>query len=275
MVGITVLVENRTRSKALRSEDGLSLLVEYDGVVILFDTGETSAFMENARQIGADMGAVTDIVLSHSHPDHSGGLAEALDFFVRRGGVLPRVYLHPDIFREKRRDDASAAAHGAKNLSLPAAARALLDSFFVVGSKMPQRISERIVFLGEIPRRYPEACALTGDVLEEGAFVSDPLLDDTGIACITPEGLVIITGCAHSGIINIVEHAKSVTHIQTVHAVVGGLHMRDAAPELVARTVQYFREQRIPHVYGCHCTGTALAAYGCNKELVVGDRVDL
>ncbi len=278
MLTVSVLLENEARSETLAREHGLSLLLGCGDATVLLDAGQSDACLRNAaeleRQGKPGLGAVTAIVLSHGHYDHSGGLAHVLPYFAARGASSrPPLIMHPDALLPRRRADAKTG--GFKELGIPEASRVQLRGWPLRLSKEPLHLSEQLVYLGEIPRKYPETCALLGEAERDGVYEKDQLWDDTALAYISPKGLVVVAGCAHSGIINIVEHAKAVTGVESVHAVIGGTHMHDAGAALVDRTLRYFNEQNVALLRTCHCTGEALSRSPLQQPLHGGDYLEL
>jgi len=118
-------------------------------------------------------------------------------------------------------------------------------------SPEPLQLSEHVWFLGEVPRLNNFEAQTTKYILEDGS--PDFIMDDTGLACVTADGLLVISGCAHSGICNMVEHARSVTGVDRVEAVIGGFHLK-AKNEQTRKTVQWMKEAGIKRVYPSHCT---------------------
>lgn len=242
MIKITVLVENTAGNKC-RAEHGLSYFVEADDAV-LFDTGASDLFIQNARQLGVDLSAATTVVLSHGHDDHSGGLP-----FLKE----KRLVCHPDAFlRRFRKTDGTP-------LGLPmnrAKAEALFD---VATSREPVKLTERIWFLGEIPRLNDFEAKETAFCLEDGS--DDFTFDDSALAILGDDGLIVVSGCAHAGICNTIEYAVQVTGQQKLQAVLGGFHLKKH-DELTRQTIGYLKNKNVQQVIPAHCTMLpALAAF--------------
>ena len=265
MTAITCLVDNRARP-GFEAEHGLSLFIEHGDAAVLLDTGQSGVFLDNARRMGVDLTKTTHIILSHGHYDHSGGMGRALALFAD-AGVKPAMIMHPDAFigRSVRRDNGRVDAIG-----IAGANRSLVEQYGPTLAREPVRLAEGLVCLGQIPRPDAEACSLIG-WKEDGE--PDAILDDTGFACMTPQGLVVITGCAHSGIINTVEYARSLLGAAEAHAVVGGLHCKGASEALIRKTHDFLK-RGVGHVYGCHCTGDALRERGLGHDFMTGDRLE-
>ena len=281
MLTITVLIENETSSQNLACEHGLSFLLACEGKMLLFDTGASDAFLRNADALGANLKAVSAIVLSHGHYDHTGGLYHALRHFVQKrneeGLPLPEVIAHPDILLHRRR--AVTEKDPGKYLGIPEPTLASLQNWPLRLVKRPLHLTENLLFLGEIPRKYPETQALLGEICHDGIYETDRILDDSALVYVSGKGkdkaLTIIAGCAHSGIINTVEHAKDVIGVSSIHAILGGLHLKDAPEELKERTLRYFVEQDIEILRGCHCTGNILNGAARQKPLRTGDYLEI
>ncbi len=285
MLSITVLLENESISPDLACEHGLSLLLACDGKTFLLDAGEGDAALRNARTMNADLGAVDAVILSHGHFDHTGGLGHMLGHFAEqacRAGEcsrppLPGVILHPDALSSRRK--MATEANPGKDIGMPEQSLAALCDWPKRLVREPLRLTERLIYLGEIPRKYPETQALLGEIRRNGGYEPDPILDDSALVYISGTGkdasLAVIAGCAHSGIINTVEHAKAVAGINSVSAVIGGMHMKDASPALKERTLRYFDEQKIGRLHGCHCTGSALDGVARQRPLHAGDRLEI
>lgn len=218
------------------SEHGLSFLIEVDQLKVLFDTGASDLYKRNAAKLGIDLGAVDRIVLSHGHWDHGNGLE------YMEGKPL---ICHPDCFVKRYRKS------GDTYLGLSLSKEELGDRFDLETFRRPIRLSDHLWFLGEIPRKNDFEAQATKYILEDGS--EDFILDDSGLVAITKNGLVIISGCAHSGICNMIEHARRVTGIFKVVAVIGGFHLK-AANKQTRKTIEYLEKLELEHVIPSHCT---------------------
>lgn len=272
MLTLSVLMENAAASDAFVCAHGLSFFLESDDATILFDTGPNDAFLGNAERMGCDIAKTTHIVLSHGHYDHTGGLGAALGHIRRakEGRNLPPLVAHPGITAERRRPLNSPL--GAKDLGIPADGRKELATWPLTLAKEPLYITDRIVFLGEVPHTRPEMCALVGEAEQNGAYVKDMLPDDTALAYITDAGLIIVAGCSHSGIVNIITHAKKVTGVEKIRAVYGGLHCKDMTADAIAGTKKALSEENLEEIYACHCTGSALDDFPGQLRLAAGEK---
>lgn len=237
---LTILTENLAGSY-FQAEHGLSYLIEIDGKKILFDTGHSDIFLKNATKMGFNIHKEVDtVVLSHGHWDHCFGL-QYLD--------NKTVITHP------RTLDRMLATDEFKAVRLNMSAKDLEDKFTLKPTRAPLNVTENLIFLGEIPRLND---------FEQTGFSNeneDNIPDDSALAAISGHKLVIITGCSHSGISNIIEYAKTLTGIPDVKAVLGGFHLMER-DEQTEETVKYFQKNQVAKIYPSHCTQLpALSAF--------------
>ncbi|MCK5135264.1 MAG: MBL fold metallo-hydrolase [Bacteroidales bacterium] len=219
-----------------QSEHGLSFYIEGDQKKILFDTGASNVFLKNAEKLGLDLDSVDMVVLSHGHFDHGDGLQ-----FIDQKTLI----CHPGCFVKRYRK------HGSGNIGLALSKSEIQSKFDLSLSKESLQLSQHLFFLGEIPRINDFEARKTKFILEGGE--EDFILDDSGLACITERGLVVISGCAHSGICNMIEHAKKVTGIRQVEAVIGGFHLK-ILDNQTHKTIKYLKETGASKVFPSHCT---------------------
>lgn len=244
---ITVLVDNNTLiDQYYLGEPGLSICIEDGDDRVFLDTGYSDVMAKNAVSLGIDLLAPATIVISHSHNDHTGGL-----HYLSVAGLLANktVVAHPLAF-ERRIED--GAEFGSPYTKQDLANRCLLDL-----SSEPKQIGEHIWFLGQIPQsvdfeeRQPMGFIETATGLEP-----DYVLDDTALVYQGDTGLFIVTGCSHSGICNIVEHAKRITGDTRIIGIIGGFHIFEQN-ERLEKTISYLEEQKVGALYPCHCVSLA------------------
>jgi len=237
---ITVLSDN-VAGKWCRAEHGFSFLVEADRK-ILFDTGASALILHNAEVLGIDLSQTGTIVLSHGHDDHTGGL---INFEGQQ------LICHPDTFIARYRKT------NGSSLGINYSEGEIRTRFDLQMSKEPVQLSEQIFFLGEIPRITNFESKKTAFVKNDGT--DDFINDDSGLAVITDKGLVVISGCAHSGICNMTAHAVHVTGIAKVHAVIGGFHLQND-DSATRQTLDWLKMMQVDQVIPSHCTGFAAQA---------------
>ena len=262
---LTVLVDNHTYiDRYFLGEPAVCYLIEDGDRVILLDVGYSDVFIENAARMGIDLGRVTDIVLSHGHNDHTGGLPA---FFARFTQPV-RLFAHPGALLPKRVEGELVGSPYALD-QLPEQVQPRLIT-------KPQVISEHVTVLGEIPRAYAfeknraigECASTCGCCWEE-----DALLDDTSLALTLPEGVFVVTGCAHAGVCNTVAYAKEISGKERVLGVLGGFHLFETGGAL-DETIATLRALGVERVYPAHCTSlavkSALFAAMLTQEVGVG-----
>ncbi|AWH88703.1 MBL fold metallo-hydrolase [Limnobaculum parvum] len=249
---LTVLLDNNTLiDRYLIGEPGVCYHIDIDGRQILLDTGYSDIFIHNADILGIDLKQVDTIVLSHGHNDHTWGLGHLMQYFDRIDRSTERriqLIAHPDAFAPKFYGDKVIGANYPQDCY-----NHYLDK---VETKQPYYITDNLLFLGEIERTNDfEAQRPVGQTKDCcGNLVGDYVLDDSALVYISPDGLVVISGCSHSGICNIVDYAINVTGEQRVLAVIGGFHLQNASEALMSRTAGHLGCIQPVHLYPCHCT---------------------
>lgn len=252
---ITVLVENTVGVPAgVIGEWGLALLLDLGEEKILIDTGEQGNLIKNAAALGLDLSRMTCLILSHGHSDHTGGLIE----FLKVRGKVP-VYAHPELF--SRHYGPVFNGVGNKYIGVPFAQEALKRAgaeFHWV--RKPLELRPGLWLSGEVPRRTDFERGdqrLVQDLA--GSMVQDPLADDFSVFYQTSAGLIILLGCAHAGVVNIIEHAREVTSESRVRAVIGGTHLGPAGDEQKEKTIEYLKTLNLELLAPNHCTGLPVA----------------
>ena len=269
---ITVLVDNATLiDRYFRAEPGLCLLIEDAGLKVLFDCGYSGLFLDNARAMRLELSDLDAVVLSHGHLDHTWGL-EALtrhlceERLEGRPCSRPALVAHPAAFRSIRDGDNPELG--------PLLEPGKLSRHFALKlSASPLPIGERLLFLGEIPRRHAFEVS-PGIGAKEGDDGPDLLPDDSALVWRGDDGLVVVTGCSHAGICNIVDHAVALTGETRIQDVIGGLHLLSPSAERLHGTVAHLRALAPQRLSPCHCTDLsskiALAGAAPLREVGVG-----
>lgn len=254
-IRITTLSENTAPFAGLLAEHGLSVLVETDEINVLLDTGLDTSVCHNAETLGVELGDVDKIVLSHGHHDHTGGLRQVL----RRMRKKIEVIAHPDIWSSH---SASRKGYDPVYAGIPYDRRELenLGASFTLTTE-PVKITEKIMTTGEIPMKTSYEEIDPHLVVTEGNEVKpDKLLDDRALILNSRDGLIVILGCAHRGIINTLYLAQELTGVKQIAMVIGGCHLIGASEERVWQTIAALKELEVGKVGVSHCTGLPAAA---------------
>ena len=250
-MNIITLTENTAGNVGVLAEWGLSILVEVDGLNVLLDTGLSASIVHNASVLGIDLSNIDKIVISHGHTDHTGGLRQLLKAMRKEVEVIA----HPDIWDAKYSERAREGAYVYAGTPFQKEELESLGASFTLTSE-PVWISDRIATTGEIPMLTDyEKIDANLHVKKEGEFHPDPLRDDLALAIKTEQGLVVVAGCAHRGIVNTVRHAQKLTGVEAVDTVVGGTHLIRATEERILLTIAELKGFGIQRLGACHCTG--------------------
>ena len=261
-IRITVLCENLVGRLVGWGEHGFSVFIETSRGNYLFDTGNGHGIVPNSLALGRDLKTVKKIFLSHGHQDHSGGLSEVLKL---RGKV--DVHVHPDVFIDRIHVFQEQGEEKKRFVGLPFKKSYLefLGANFLFNKEFTE-VEEKIFLTGEVPRRT--AFEKSDPRLfseKDGKLAQDVFADDQSLVIDTGKGLVLILGCAHSGLINIIHHVIGKTGKGKFHAVLGGTHLDFLTPEQLEETIQVLKKTDIERVGASHCTGMR-AAFRLHQE---------
>jgi len=241
-------------------EWGFGAFVEVDGRRLLFDTGaHEDVVSRNARELRVALDTVPEVILSHNHDDHTIGLVPLRTALsATRPDALGRAHVAEGIFAPRRREGS------ANDLNVMNRFRPQYEATggtFVVHAK-PTELYPGVWLTGPVPRRYPErnwggaaAGRLETKVELGGQLVEDTVPDDMSMIFDTEQGLVVLTGCGHAGVVNTIEHARDAVRPAPVHALIGGVHLFNASEQTLAWTEQKLRGFGVRHLIGAHCTG--------------------
>lgn len=251
-VRISTLSEN-TASFGFLAEWGLSILVETNTLRILLDTGAGMCAVHNAEVLGIGLAPMDRVVLSNRSSDHTGGLRDVL----RRTGRV-EVVGHPSIW------EARYTVRGERQVydGIPFRREELegLGALFNL-TREPVYLGDGIMTTGEIPMTTSfEEPAPDTYVRRDGELQRDEVADDLGLVIDTSEGLVVVLGCAHRGVVNALLHARQITGNRPVHSVVGGMHLFRAPESQVDETVRALKEMGVKRLGASHCTGFRASA---------------
>lgn len=220
---------------------------------MLVDTGaRPQTVLENARELKIDLSQVREVVLTHFHDDHTGGLMTLrTEFEKRNAAALSRVHVATGFFYSR------PLANGGEGNSMIA----IRPQYEATGGEFVEHgeaaeLLPGVFLTGPIPRPFPERnWSGSGKVRTPGGTVEDTVPDDQSVVVNTAEGLVVITGCGHAGIVNILTAAGDRFGHRPVLAVIGGLHLFAATDEQVDWTADKLKNFGVRYLMGAHCTG--------------------
>jgi 7,8-dihydropterin-6-yl-methyl-4-(beta-D-ribofuranosyl)aminobenzene 5'-phosphate synthase len=246
---ITTLVENTAgEHHALVNEHGISFLVEKADHRILFDTGQSDAYLFNAMQLNMDMSKVDNVILSHGHYDHSGGfryLSEVAEYY--------HVWMGESFFDQKYGIRGTAYDYLGNNF----------DETFLIDNSIPytfitsqnQEIIPGIYTVTYFSRKHDEEKPNPRFVIKKNSTFNTDLFDDELLLAIeTKKGMVVLLGCAHPGMMNMLDTVKEAFK-KPIVAVLGGTHLLEAKGERLQRSLEYLQDPELEIAGVSHCTG--------------------
>ena len=295
---LTVLMDNNTYiDRYYLGEPAFSMYIEDGAEKILFDAGYSDAFLRNAEAMEIDLGELTYIVLSHGHNDHSRGLTFLWDKYDLRN---VKLVVHPGVFGAKR--------YMGLDVGAPFTKQDCLDhGLQVIDGSKPVRITERLTYLGEIPRVTSfESKEPIGECADTG--LPDFVMDDSALSYEGKEGVFVVTGCSHSGICNIILQALRCSEVKvggcdgcqsvscggkreresgnesaenklrSVSGIIGGFHLLKKNQQLT-ETICFLEKYTTGMLYPCHCVSFAVKHEMMNTlpltEVGVGLQLDI
>jgi 7,8-dihydropterin-6-yl-methyl-4-(beta-D-ribofuranosyl)aminobenzene 5'-phosphate synthase len=234
-------------------EWGFSGLLEVDGRRLLIDTGlRAETVLRNAEELRIDLSTITDVVLTHNHGDHTGGLVTLRRELAKKNAkALARVHVAQGIFLSRL----TAGGREANGLLPIKAAYEQLGGVFIEHAS-PFELSPGVWLLGPVPRVHPERNWSVAPRLQTPAGpVEDNVPEDTAVVVNSRDGLIVISGCGHAGIVNTVEYARKTIRQAPIDAAIGGFHLFAATDEQLEWTAGRLRAVGLRHLLGAHCTG--------------------
>lgn len=250
---IVTLVENKLgEHTGLKTEHGLSFYIEENEKKIIFDTGQSDYFIQNAQKLNIALNNIDAVALSHGHYDHSGGfrslvkLTTSFNLFIGKG-----------FFEKKHATDGISYEYLGNDFDEQFLSDRNINYKFV--DEPMRQIVPGVFALTQFPRIHPDENINPRFVLETGqGFVPDPFSDELCLAVDTEKGFVVIVGCSHPGIKNILDAASTLLP-KAIYAVIGGTHLIEASQNSIEISVQYFNESKLGAIGVSHCTGEKAA----------------
>jgi len=292
-ISIRVLIDNAKGAPGLQAQWGLSFWIETADARVLLDCGGSGAFLRNARRLGEAVETADAFVLSHGHFDHGGGVRELVDaapsarLVLLPGALIPGWSLHKD---------GKVEPVGQQDRSLTALRAVPERSIWALA---PLEVAPGVWASGPVPRRHPLEEAERAFFLDATCTIRDQVVDDQALWVETPAGLVVLCGCAHSGVMNTVQHVRESVALRgatgaedlvvpvardglpAVRALLGGMHLLHARKERLQATADYLEALDLELCAPCHCTGkraTTLLSErlpGAHAEIVTGRELRL
>jgi 7,8-dihydropterin-6-yl-methyl-4-(beta-D-ribofuranosyl)aminobenzene 5'-phosphate synthase len=251
----TMLVGN---ANAGLGEWGFAAVLEVDGRRLLIDTGaRAETVLRNASELNVDLASITDLAITHNHADHTGGLLTLRRALAKQNPqALSRVHVPKGIFYPRPGADGREG-----NGLLPLKAEYEATGGVFVEHAGPALLMPGVTMLGPVPRVHPERNwgsprgGPAGHVQTPDGVVEDTVPEDTSIVIDTADGLVLISGCGHAGIVNSMEFARVAVRSAPVIAAIGGFHLFAASDETLAWTAGRMKALGLRYLLGAHCTG--------------------
>lgn len=249
-IKITLVVDNEAPPE-LVAEHGFAAWIDTGNECFLFDTGQGAALIPNAAALGIDLSRARALVLSHGHYDHSGAVRAFLDInpdapvIYGHDATIGRFSCRPD--EQPPRQIGMAEEVRQALCQLPAERRIVLD--------VPRYLRPGIGITGPVPRNSTFEDTGGPFYLDPDKAQADPITDDLSLWFETSDGLVVLTGCCHSGLVNTVRQAQRISGVTRIRGIIGGLHLLNAGPERLDATVAFLHECAPDFLLPCHCTG--------------------
>ena len=254
-VQVTILSSNLAGIPTV-GEWGLSALVEVDGQCILFDAGRNpETVLRNAEELDVDLSCVSDIVLSHFHFDHTTGLLPILEMLrEEKPDAVRRVHVAQGFFLNRRIPSMTGDAESNQMIGLKSAIEAAGAEF--VQHTGPAEIAPGVWVTGPVARPFPEKnYPVQIQVQLDGEWVEDHVPESQGLTVMTDRGHIVLLGCGHSGVVNLLSQIQSDIADLPIHALMGGLHLFNASDETLQWTAERLREIGVENLMAGHCTG--------------------
>lgn len=244
---ITILSTMLADTKG-KGEWGFAALIETDSTRILFDTGKyDDVVFQNAKELGVDLSRIPALILSHNHLDHTGG-AMTLRTNYKTSGSFSTVYVGQGFFNRKFVGQDPMKAFDSAAYVQSGGTIKLVGAF--------QKIAPGIYLTGPVPRKYPEEnYPKTVFIRNKGRLIVDTLPEDMSLAIDTPQGIILLSGCGHAGIVNTLDYTRQQFPNRKIIAAIGGFHLLETNEKNLAWTAEHMKKAGVEYFIGAHCTG--------------------
>ena len=245
---ITLLAENSVRRPGLLAEHGLAWWIEICGKSVLFDTGQGMVIGHNAKKLGIKLERADALVLSHGHYDHTGGIGSLLST-----NTSCPIWMHPASM-EKKFSGTSPSEVRCISTSLLHDEKLRSHTNRLRDASFHSEVVPGLFLTGEIPRLNGFEDTGGQFFLDAGCSITDPLADDIAVYFENGDSIIVLLGCAHSGVMNTISFIAKLTGKQ-IGVVMGGMHLEKASAERLSKTIEGLRGMGVREIYPCHCTG--------------------
>jgi 7,8-dihydropterin-6-yl-methyl-4-(beta-D-ribofuranosyl)aminobenzene 5'-phosphate synthase len=255
-IKIVTLIENLVYQQGLFAEHGLSVYIETESSKILFDTGQSGLFLQNAHKMGIEIKEIDFLVLSHGHYDHTGGLYPFLEknkkarIYAKKEVFIPKYKSHQRFIGTLQQDE-------------------LLKDRLQFADKITE-IAENVFVMPDILVTNPDDTHFTGLYkIADKELITDEFEDELFLAIRRNNRINILTACSHRGITNICTTATDYFKLP-VGLILGGFHLKDSKADQFDQIIQYFKKLNPKSIGVCHCTGVekyAAMQHACDIPL--------
>jgi len=258
-IALTIIIDNYVQEAGLIAEHGWSILIEHGEDRILFDTGASRHIINNLKQLGFTAHAINKIFISHGHFDHTGGLYH----IARYAGKKIELYTHPAVFEKKYKITKKLKKI---YIGIPFEKDVYSDYGITFRTgKTSLKLSGDIYSTGEVEQVVPFERTSSNFVKKRNGFTRfDDLRDDTGLIIETQKGIILITGCAHRGLISTMKQAQKVSGKDHFTAVIGGFHLANKDRAYMDKVISELNDSSIDMIVPAHCSG--VEGYRAIKE---------
>jgi 7,8-dihydropterin-6-yl-methyl-4-(beta-D-ribofuranosyl)aminobenzene 5'-phosphate synthase len=243
---VKIVIENMVYKQGYFSEHGLSILINEAGKKILFDTGQSKNVINNLEQLGENVEDIDYIVLSHGHYDHTGGLKYVLEKNNKAKVILKKEALEYKV---------STSTGVARDISFPIRETYMdyeNEFIFIEGE---YKITDNIKIVGQIEKNFEFEDDEKRLFIQKEELVKDPFLDELFMTIVKDKKINLFTGCAHSGILNILQTAAKRNDNADFGIILGGTHLKGKSDIRIINTLKELEKYKFDKLYVCHCTG--------------------
>jgi 7,8-dihydropterin-6-yl-methyl-4-(beta-D-ribofuranosyl)aminobenzene 5'-phosphate synthase len=245
---IYILSDNTSARQGFGSEHGLSIWIRMDqDSSWLWDTGQSSLFLDSAEKLGLDLENLKGVALSHGHYDHTGGLSALLNEIDFHGPIYADSDFSVDRFKIQKGSAPKSIGLNKDKLSWP------LPGFVGVSGSL--ELTPGLTMISKIERRPGLHQSARDFYFDAEKRLPDVVEDDACLVLSSNPGPVVILGCCHSGLANTLYQVRDILGIHRVFAVIGGMHLVDAPESSLHQAVRVLTEFSVEQIYPCHCTG--------------------